>query len=183
MTTLKDYEILVLIGQGAFGVVQRAHKKDTKQKVAIKQYDKSKLASEQSRVTALQKEINILSQLDHIGIMKFHDAIDSGNKVSLVVEYINGNNLFQYIRKLPGSRIADENKVKRMFTKIVEAVEYMHSKNVVHRDLKLENILVDRQTHETKLIDFGFSTKVKSIKDHKLPYVCGTPIYMCPEMA
>ena len=92
----------------------------------------------------MQQEINILSQLDHIGIMKFYDAIDSGNKVSIVVEYINGNNLYQYIRKLPGSRIIDENEVKKIFKKIVEAVQYMHENHVVHRDLKLENILIDR---------------------------------------
>ena len=54
--------------------------------------------------------------------MKFHDAIDVGTKVSIVVEYINGNNLFQYIRKLPSSRIIDENEVKIIFKKIVEAV-------------------------------------------------------------
>ena len=114
--------------------------------------------------------------------MKIYDSIDSGSKVSIIVEYINGNNLFQYIRKLPGSRIIDENEVKKIFIKIVKSVEYMHSMNVIHRDLKLENILVDRQSHETKLIDFGFSTKVKSHED-RIPYVCGTPIYMSPEMA
>lgn len=78
--------------------------------------------------------------------MKYYDSIDSGNKVSIVVEYINGNNLYQYIRKLPGCRIIDENEVKKIFTKIVEAVEYMHEQNVCHRDLKLENILIDRQS-------------------------------------
>jgi len=51
--------------------------------------------------------------------MKFYDAIDAGSKVSIIVEYINGNNLYQYIRKLPGSRISDENQVKLIFTKIV----------------------------------------------------------------
>lgn len=76
--------------------------------------------------------------------MKFYDAIDSGTKVTIIVEYINGNNLFQYIRKLPGQRISDENDVKKIFIKIVEAIEYMHENNVVHRDLKLENILIDR---------------------------------------
>jgi len=58
----------------------------------------------------------------------------------------------------------------------------MHSENVVHRDLKLENILIDRATKSTKLIDFGFGTEVQSIKDTKLSYYCGTPTYMSPEM-
>ena len=151
--------------------------------MAIKQYEKSKLTQDQSGVDALQREINILSQLDHIGIMKYYDSIDSGNKVSIVVEYINGNNLYQYIRKLPGSRIIDENEVKKIFTKIVEAVQYMHGENVCHRDLKLENILIDRQSQQIKLIDFGFSVKTRSINEQKLHCECGTPIYMSPEMA
>jgi serine/threonine-protein kinase ULK/ATG1 len=70
-------------------------------KVALKQYDKSKLFQDMSRVEALRAEIDTLNGLDHIGIMKFYDAIDSGNKVTIIVEYINGNNLFQYIRKMP----------------------------------------------------------------------------------
>mmetsp|Transcript_5125 Transcript_5125/g.7819 ORF Transcript_5125/g.7819 Transcript_5125/m.7819 type:complete len:123 (+) Transcript_5125:4089-4457(+) len=59
----------------------------------------------------------------------------------------------------------------------------MHENNVIHRDLKLENILMDRQTQQTKLIDFGFSTKVKNSFESKLQYSCGTPIYMSPELA
>lgn len=59
----------------------------------------------------------------------------------------------------------------------------MHSINVVHRDLKLENVLIDRKTKQTKIIDFGYSTRVKSVKDTKLNFICGTPIYMSPELA
>jgi serine/threonine protein kinase len=143
---LKDYEISVQIGQGAYGIVKRASLRSDGTKVALKQYDKAKLCQDQNRVDSLRAEISTLGFLDHPGIMKFHDAIDSGNKISIVVEYVNGNNLYQYIRKLKGQRIHDENEVKKMFTKIVESVEYMHSQNVIHRDLKLENILVDRET-------------------------------------
>jgi serine/threonine protein kinase len=53
------------------------------------------------RIDSLRKEISILSKLDHHGVMRFYDSIDSGNKINIVVEYINGNNIFQYIRKLP----------------------------------------------------------------------------------
>lgn len=134
------------IGQGAYGIVKRASLRSDGTKVALKQYDKAKLCQDQNRVDSLRAEISTLGFLDHPGIMKFHDAIDSGNKISIVVEYVNGNNLYQYIRKLKGQRIHDENEVKKMFTKIVESVEYMHSQNVIHRDLKLENILVDRET-------------------------------------
>ena len=182
-TKLKDYDIQVLIGQGAFGVVQRATLKGSHKKVAIKQYDKAKLCQDQVRIDGLRNEIYTLSKLDHDGIMKFYDAIDSGNKINIVIEYINGNNLYQYIRKRPGSRICDENEVKKIFKQVVESVAYMHSQNVVHRDLKLENVLITRDSKQTKLIDFGFSTEVKSMESSKLHFLCGTPIYMSPEIA
>ena len=59
----------------------------------------------------------------------------------------------------------------------------MHHQNVAHRDLKLENILIDRDTKQTKLIDFGFSIDVDDIKVTKLTHYCGTPHYMSPELA
>lgn len=59
----------------------------------------------------------------------------------------------------------------------------MHENNVVHRDLKLENILIDRESKQTKLIDFGFSIKVKNAQETKLQYMCGTPTFMSPELA
>ena len=68
----------------------------------------------------------ICTQLDHPGIMKLYDAIDTGFKVWIINEYINGNNLYQYIRKLHETRIADENTTKKIFKQIVESVAYMH---------------------------------------------------------
>ena len=94
LTTLKDYDIQVLIGQGAFGSVQRGVIKGTHQKVAIKQYDRNKLLQDDQRVEALKKEIEILGSLNHTGIMRFYDAIDSGHKISIIVEYVNGYNLY-----------------------------------------------------------------------------------------
>ena len=62
--------------------------------MAIKQYDKAKLCKEAVLVESLRKEIQTMSKLNHAGIMKFYDAIDTGSKISIIVEYINGNNLF-----------------------------------------------------------------------------------------
>lgn len=95
--------------------------------------------------------------------MGFVDSIEHHNKVHIVVEYINGNNLYQYIRKLPESRIKNENEVKIIFKKILESVKYMHENGVIHRDLKLENVLIDRKTKQTKLIDFGFAIEVPNV--------------------
>lgn len=95
---------------------------------------------------ALKQECKVLSKLNHEGIMGFVDSIEVHKKVHIIVEYINGSNLYQYIRKLPESRIKNEEEVKVIFKKILESVKYMHDQNVIHRDLKLENVLIDRKT-------------------------------------
>lgn len=69
---------------------------------------------------------------------------------------------------------------RRMFKQIVEAVTYLHSINVVHRDIKLDNILIEEGSRQVKLIDFGFSVIVSPLQ--KLKVFCGTPSYMCPEI-
>ena len=93
-TSLRDYQLQVLIGQGAFSVVRRATVKDTGHQVAIKQYDKGKLIKQPEFVECLKNEIKAMSKLNHDGIMKYYDAIDQSNKISIIVEYINGNNLY-----------------------------------------------------------------------------------------
>ena len=87
----------------------------TQKMVAIKQYEKKQLVKDHERVDALRKECNALMALDHPGIMKFHDSIDDYKKVSIVVEYINGNNLYQYIRRQPCSRIQTEQELRQIF--------------------------------------------------------------------
>ena len=68
--------------------------KGSNKKVAIKHYDKAKLSKDPIQVESLRKEMKIMSKLDHVGIVKFYDAIDSGNKITAVLEYIDGNNLY-----------------------------------------------------------------------------------------
>lgn len=75
---------------------------------------------------ALKEEITVLKNLKSKHIMKFYDAIDSGNKISIVLEYIAGLNLYQFLRKLPGEHITDETQVKKIFFQICTAVRYMH---------------------------------------------------------
>jgi len=73
------------------------------------------------------------------------------------------------------------NETRRIFKQVAEAVHYMHSRNIVHRDLKLDNILVEEDTRMVKLIDFGFGVIVDGAQGH-LKIFCGTPSYMAPEI-
>ena len=126
-TNLRDYQVQVIIGNGAFSTVSRAIVKESRFPVAIKLYDKMKLCQEDRQVENMRQEIRAMQLLDHPGIMKFYDAIDQGNKIAIIVEYINGNNLYQYIRNRPGMRISDEDELRFIFKQIAESVKYMHA--------------------------------------------------------
>lgn len=129
---------------------------------------------------AIHREIYILAGLEHPNIMKLFEVIDSPSKCHLVMELCHGKNLYHYIKKRP-SKCLNEEEAIPIFRQIVSAVSYMHNKGLVHRDLKLENILInDQGTLEVKIIDFGFATNCQA--GHKLSMFCGTPCYMDPDL-
>lgn len=94
------------------------------------------------------------------------------------MEEAKGISLLSYIKSLPNRKMMESN-VRKIFKQIMEALAYMHSKNIYHRDIKMENIILDNQ-FRVKIIDFGFG--VHSSNDTKLSLLCGTPSYMSPEM-
>eukprot|EP00347_Sterkiella_histriomuscorum_P006749 403351578 len=175
---LKDFTLGIQIGAGAFALVKRAVHKESSLTLAIKTYDKKSLSDKHAQ-DALHSEIKILSQLEHPNIMTLYEVIDTRTNVNLIMELCQGKSLYHYIKKKSGLKI-DEQECKKIFKQVVEAVAYLHQNNVCHRDLKLDNILVDEQKN-IKLIDFGFS--VECNKDQKLSLFCGTPHYMDPDIA
>ena len=94
------------------------------------------------------------------------------------MEYVGMTSLHSYI-KTKSNRKLDERDVKRFYKELVEGINYCHEKNIVHRDIKMENILID-DNKNVKIIDFGFS--IISEPDKKLNIFCGTPSYMAPEI-
>ena len=95
------------------------------------------------------------------------------------MEYVAKTSLHTYLRSL-GSRRLTENEIKHIVVQICQGISYCHGKNIIHRDVKLENILLDEE-NKVKLIDFGFS--IIASEEHKLNIYCGTPSYMAPEIA
>ena len=87
-SNVKDYEIQVLVGQGAFGSVQRAIHKTSRSHVAIKTYEKQRLSHDDYRLSALKQEISILQHINHPNIIKLYDSLDTGLKVKLIMEYV-----------------------------------------------------------------------------------------------
>ncbi|CAG9330524.1 unnamed protein product [Blepharisma stoltei] len=174
---INDYIIGRALGQGAYAIVKQAVDKQTKMQVAIKSYDKSKLTQPHRRRN-LRREIQIMQKLDHPHIVKLHKAIKSTRHIHLIQEYVGGCSLHSYVKSRLVRKLNEE-EAKRIFKQCVSAVKYLHEMDISHRDIKLENILLD-SSNNIKLIDFGFSCIMQ--KDQPSRSFCGTPSYMAPEI-
>ena len=174
---IEDYLITKELGKGSCAVVKLATHKITKDKFAIKIYTKEFLLDPQKR-SVVRNEINILKQLDNEYIMKLYEEIDTPDYLYLVLEYINGIPLID-ILKNEKNGFLPEKRAKKLIIQIIKGIIYLHSKNICHRDIKLENILV-MKNDTIKIIDFGFGVKCNKDSYHKL--FCGTPSYMAPEI-
>jgi serine/threonine protein kinase len=128
---------------------------------------------------AAQREITVLKRLESPCVIKLHDLIDTPKQIFIVTDYIKGISLQQYSKSLP-NRVVREITARRIFKQVAEGVAYLHQQNIVHRDIKLDNILVEESTRMVKLIDFGFSVVVAG--GQRLKVFCGTPSYMSPEI-
>ena len=174
---IENYILGKELGKGSFALVRLSTNKITKEKFAIKIYSKFNLLDFEKR-NSVKNEISVLKQLDHENIMKLYEVIDTPKNLYLILEYINGISLNEYMKHLSGMKIK-EDKCKKIFYQIVNAINYCKSKNIYHRDIKLENILLINE-NLVKIIDFGFS--IKCPKNTYQKFLCGTPNYMSPEI-
>ena len=118
-----------------------------------------------------------MKNLNHPNITKILEHFESEKYYLIIMEYINGGNLFSFVKK---RRKLSEKTAKFLFRQIIQGIKYIHSKNIVHRDIKLENILID-VNNNIKICDFGIG-KILDNKNKKLHDQCGTPMYMAPEI-
>ncbi|RDW44435.1 kinase-like domain-containing protein [Yarrowia lipolytica] len=169
LKVIGNYNVVRLIGQGSFGKVYLATHKFTNTKVVLKSSAKS--------APNLVREIHHHRQFKHPHITRLHEIIVTETVVWMVLEYCPGDELYTYLVE-NGRLSVDE--TRKIFAQLCGAVTYVHNtKNCVHRDLKLENILLDRH-HNVKLCDFGFTRGYESRV--MLETICGTSAYMAPEM-
>ncbi|KAF2435126.1 kinase-like protein [Tothia fuscella] len=165
-----NYTLGRLIGKGSFGKVYLAtHKLTNGSKVVLKSAKKDD--------SNLAREIHHHRQFIHPHIARLYEVIVTENLVWLVLEYCSGDELYNHLLKTGPMEPA---KVQKIFTQLVGAVSYVHQKSCVHRDLKLENILLDKNEN-VKLVDFGFTREYEG-KSSYLQTWCGTVCYSAPEM-
>jgi MAP/microtubule affinity-regulating kinase len=119
-----------------------------------------------------------MEKMKQKNIIQLHEIIDTTKYVILIMEYVGGGSLHGYLKSKQTRRL-EEWDAKRIFKQIVEGINYCHLRCITHRDIKLENLLLD-ELNEIKIIDFGFSTCVPN--DKKIKIFCGTPSYMAPEI-
>jgi serine/threonine protein kinase len=161
------------INTGTFSKVVSAKRHGKFKKVAIKILTKNTCNTQ----SIIDLEIGIHSKLKHKNIIKYMGSYQDDNNFYIVLEYIKGLDLYEYIQSLSEKRLSTNTAIK--YAKdIIEAIMYCHSKNVIHRDIKPENILIDKKTNIAKLIDFGLARDFDSNE-----FNCsGTLLYMAPEV-
>ena len=170
-----DYIIKETIGTGTFSKVKLGINKYTKEKVAIKLLEKSKI-TEKEDLKRINREISIVKKLSHPNIIKINEIFENEKYYYIIMDYCSKGELFDYIVK---KTKLTEDESSFFFYQIINAIEYIHKKNIVHRDLKPENLLLTEK-NKLKIIDFGLSNFYS--KNNLLSTPCGSPCYAAPEM-
>ena len=173
--TIDNFDIISVIGRGFYGKVMLCKKKDTDEVFAIKSIQKAKLM-ENDKHNIVISEKNIMMNINHPFIVNLCFAFQTPSKFYLGLEYVPGGELYYHLEKVGAIDIDD---ARLYVAEIGLALEYLHSKGIVYRDLKPENVLIDATGH-MKLTDFGLSKHLP--KDEEAKTFCGTAEYLAPEV-
>ncbi|XP_030520612.1 CBL-interacting serine/threonine-protein kinase 1-like [Rhodamnia argentea] len=175
---LGKYELGRTLGEGNFGKVKVATDVESGQGFAVKIIEKAKI-SHLKITDQIKREIGTLKLLKHPNVVRLREVLASKTKIYMVLEYATGGELFD--------RIANQGRLpeaegRKLFQQLIDGVSYCHDKGVFHRDLKLENILVDSRGN-IKITDFGLSALPQHFRDDGLLHTtCGSPNYVAPEV-
>ena len=152
-TNFGGYILGKTLGEGEFGKVKLGWRRDGSVQVAVKLIRREALGGNPSRLPKIYREINILRELSHPNIVRLHEMTETDKYIGIVLEYASGGELFDYILL---HRYLKDNAARKLFAQLISGVGYLHKKGIVHRDLKLENLLLDRNKNII-ITDFGFA--------------------------
>lgn len=174
-----NFEVTEMIGKGGMGVVYKARHLHINRTAAIKMINKEFVDEPQIR-QRFKIEASTLAELQHPNVVDIFDYIESDETMALIMEYVEGQSLSDYIKTTTGP--IPEEKAVQLFVQILDGLEYAHQRNVVHRDIKPGNFIVTNDGR-VKILDFGIA-KILSAKDGGLTKTgakIGTIPYMSPE--
>ncbi|XP_009146986.1 serine/threonine-protein kinase AtPK2/AtPK19 [Brassica rapa] len=172
---IEDFEVLKVVGQGAFGKVYQVRKKESSEIYAMKVMRKDKIM-EKNHAEYMKAERDILTKIDHPFIVQLKYSFQTKYRLYLVLDFINGGHLFF---QLYHQGLFREDLARVYTAEIVSAVSHLHENGIMHRDLKPENILMDTDGH-VMLTDFGLAKEFEENK--RSNSMCGTTEYMAPEI-
>ncbi|KAF9366208.1 CBL-interacting serine/threonine-protein kinase 24 [Mortierella sp. NVP85] len=182
--TVGPYKLLRNIGQGSFSEVKSAVDTRTGEHVAIKVMSRAMIQSSDRLGISVRRESDLLKSIQHPNIVGFREVVETSTQMCIVLDYASGGELFEFVAKKRPQ--ATEQDIQYIFAQIVDAVDYLHQNNIVHRDLKLENVLLEPRAGAplrptVKLTDFGLA-KVIEQDAPLLTTRCGSEDYAAPEI-
>ena len=171
-----NYVLFDEIGTGTFSKVSKAFHIITEQTVAVKILNKQKIIDDKD-VERIYREMDILKKIFHPNICQLYESYVTVHNYYLILEYIDGGDLFDYITN---NKYLSEEESCKFYRQLISVIEYLNTMNIAHRDIKPENILLDSKHQNIKLIDFGLSNYYT--EEELLKSSCGSPCYASPEM-
>lgn len=174
---MNKYEVLGVVGEGAYGVVLKCRNKETSEIVAIKKFKESE--DDQVLHKTNLREVKILRMLRHNNIICLKEAFKRKAKLYLVFEFVE-KNLLEVLEEQPAG--LDPEVVRAYIYQLVLAIHWCHSNSVIHRDIKPENLLINLKTKTLKLCDFGFARVISKSNNEDLTDYVATRWYRGPEL-
>lgn len=168
------YEVIGIVGEGAYGIVYKCRNKETKEFVAIKKFKESE---DEIVKKTMRRELKVLQILKNENIVEFKEAFKRKGNLFLVFEFVE-RNLLELLDQSPNG--LNPKLIKNIIYQLCKAVKYLHSQNIIHRDIKPENLLIDNKMN-VKLCDFGFARKIVDKYENLTDYVA-TRWYRSPEL-
>ena len=166
------------LGKGAFGEVWKVTHENSQKVYCIKILIKRDIF-EQKLINQINKEISIMYNVNHPYSVKLVNHFEDNEKLYLIMELASNGNLYNFIQKNKKDKIKNMDLIKKLIIQTIEIIKYLHSLNIIYRDIKPENILLDKD-YNVKLCDYGWATYFTPGKF--LTVYCGTPEYVSPEM-